>query len=130
MGATPDGYDGIPYDELPIDSIEVSPDRERHLVRRQRKGVATEIDIEPSWVAEAALDPRALVGDGRSRNGESIQVIGLSPSCPAPRGDSHGTVLVVYLVPTTHPPDGHWLVGTAHPAGPVQRRRYWEEDDD
>jgi hypothetical protein len=62
---------------------------------RQRTGMPYEVDIEPSWAVEAALDPRALVDDGRSRTGLSIRVIGLSPSCPAADGDPRGAVPVV-----------------------------------
>jgi hypothetical protein len=88
------------------------------------------VDIEPSWAVEAALDPRALVDDGRSRTGLSIRVIGLALSCPAANGDPHGAVLVVYLVPAAAPPDGSWLVVTAWLAGGQQRRIYWEEPDE
>jgi hypothetical protein len=130
MGATTDGYDGIPYDELPIEAVEVLPDQERHLARQQRTGTPHEVDIEPSWAVEAALDPRALVEDGRSRTGLSIRVIGLSSSCPAADGDPRGSVLVVYLVPATAPPAGSWLVVTAWLAGRHQRRIYWEEPDE
>ncbi len=89
-----------------------------------------EVDIEPSWAVEAALDPRALVDDGRSRTGLSIRVIGLSPSCPAADGDPRGAVLVVYLVPAMAPPAGSWLVVSAWFAGRHQRRIYWEEPDE
>ncbi|MGH3719229.1 MAG: hypothetical protein ACRDRI_10420 [Pseudonocardiaceae bacterium] len=130
MGATADGYDGIPYGELPIDAVEVRPEQEEHLARRRRTGVPHEVDIEPSWVVEAALDPRALVDDGRSRTGLSIRLIGLAPSCPAVDGDSRGAVLVVYLVPAAAPRDGHWLVVTGWLAGQQLRRIYWEKSDE
>lgn len=130
MGATTDGYDSIPYDELPIEAVEVRPDQEQHLARQQRTGASHEVDIEPSWAVEAALDPMALVDDGRSRTGLSIRVIGLAASCPAPDGDPRGAVLVVYLVPAAVPPDGSWLVVTAWLAGRQQRRIYWEEPDE
>ncbi|MEO7195088.1 MAG: hypothetical protein ABIZ05_09730 [Pseudonocardiaceae bacterium] len=130
MGATVDGYDGIPYDELPIDAVEVRPEQEEHLARRRRTGAPHEVDIEPSWVVEVALDPRALVDDGRSRTGLSFRVIGLAPSCPAVDGDPRGAVLVVYLVPATAPRDGHWLVVTGWLAGQQLRRIYWEKSDE
>ena len=129
MGATTDGYDGIPYEQLPIDAVEVRPEQEEHLARRRRTGARHEVDIEPSWAVEVALDPRALVDDGRSRTGLSIRVIGLAPSCPAMDGDPRGAVIVVYLVPAARPPNGHWLVVTAWLAGRQQRRIYWEEPD-
>ena len=130
MGATPDGYDGIPYDELPIEAVDVRLEQEEHLARRRRRGRPHEVDIEPSWAVEAAVDPRGLVDDGRSRTGLSIRVIGLAPSCPAVDGDPRGAVLVVYLVPAAAPLDGHWLVVTAWPAGQQQRKTYWEEPDE
>jgi hypothetical protein len=130
VGATADGYHGVPYDELPIDAVEVRPEQVEHLARRRRTGNADEVDIEASWAVEAALDPRALVDDGRSRTGLSVRVIGLAPACPAMDGDPRGAVLVVYLVPASEPLDGRWLVVTAWPAGQQQRKVYWEEPDE
>ncbi|MGH2776713.1 MAG: hypothetical protein ACRDJT_14970, partial [Actinomycetota bacterium] len=60
----------------------VRPDQEQHLARRQRTGASHEVDIEPSWAVEAALDSKALVDDGRSRTGLSIRVIGLGLLLP------------------------------------------------
>lgn len=71
MGATTDGYDGIPYDELPIEAVEVLPDQERHLARQQRTGTPHEVDIEPSWAVEAALGPQSP-GGGRQEPYQTV----------------------------------------------------------
>ena len=54
-------FDGIPLRELPIDEVAWSEERAKHLrTRAQRKGPA-EINIDPLWASEAALDLNGLV---------------------------------------------------------------------
>jgi hypothetical protein len=60
-------FDGIPVGELPIDEVVWSQERANHIrTRAERKGPA-EINIEPLWASEAALDPNRLVRRGRRR---------------------------------------------------------------
>ena len=50
-------FDGIPVGELPIDEVVWSEERAKHIrTRTERKG-PVEINIEPLWASEAALDP-------------------------------------------------------------------------
>ena len=54
-------FDGIPVGELPIDEVVWSEERAKHIrTRTERKG-PVEINIEPLWASEAALDPNRLV---------------------------------------------------------------------
>ena len=60
-------FDGIPLSELPIDEVAWSEERAKHIrTRAERKGPA-EINIEPQWASEAALDPNRLVRRGSGR---------------------------------------------------------------
>jgi hypothetical protein len=88
-------FDGIPVGELPIDEVAWSEERAKHIrTRTERKG-PVEINIEPLWASEAALDPNRLVRRGSGR--ESVEVLGYSPSARR--------VLLVWIYTTEHPPD-------------------------
>jgi hypothetical protein len=108
--------DGIPVGELPIDEVVWSEERAKHIrTRTERKGAA-EINIEPLWASEAALDPNRLVRRGSGR--ESVEVLGYSPSARQ--------VLLVWIYTTEHPPGGVWHGGSAVLAGRRLRAAYWE----
>ena len=113
-------FDGIPVGELPIDEVVWSDDRAKHIcTRTERKGPA-EINIEPLWASEAALDPNRMVRRGSGR--ESVEVLGYSPSARR--------VLLVWIYTTDHPPDGIWHGGSAIVAGRKLRAVYWEGRSD
>lgn len=113
-------FDGIPLRELPIDEVVWSEERTKHIrTRAERKGPA-EVNIEPLWASEAALDPNRLVRRGSGR--ESVEVLGYSPSARR--------VLLVWIYTTGHPPDGTWHRGSAIVAGRRLRAAYWEGRDD
>lgn len=81
-----------------------------HLRRSDRYVGA--VDIEPEHAIEAVFDPRRLVArDPKSRTGEAIRVLGYSAGIDR--------LLVVVLVPDSHPPRGLWHVATAWPARAV-----------
>lgn len=106
-------YDGLPMDGLPIEDVSW-PDP-THLQRSTR--YPNEEDITPDHATEAALDTHRLIGPDRtSRTGESIRIIGYSPTA--------GRVLVVALLPTEHPPAGQWVGVTARPANRAERLAY------
>src|SRR5262249_60424054 len=66
-GVAAEEFDGIPLSELPIDEVAWSEERAKHIrTRAERKGPA-EINIEPQWASEAALDPNRLVRRGSGR---------------------------------------------------------------
>ena len=77
---------------------------------------ARQINIEPLWASEAALDPNRLVRRGSGR--ESVEVLGYSPSARR--------VLLVWIYTTEHPPTGVWQGGSAIAAGRRLRATYWE----
>jgi hypothetical protein len=79
-----------------------------------------EINIEPLWASEAALDPNRLVRRGSGR--ESVEVLGYSPSARR--------VLLVWIYTTEHPPTGVWHGGSAIVAGRRLRAAYWEGRSD
>jgi hypothetical protein len=109
-------FEGIPVGELPIDEVVRSEERARHIrTRTERKG-PVEINIEPLWASEAALDPNRLVRRGSGR--ESVEVLGYSPSARR--------VLLVWIYTTEHPPTGVWQGGSAIVAGRRLRAAYWE----
>lgn len=103
-------FGGIPYGNLPRESVDWTHAGEHIRTRSQRKGRA-EFDVEPEWATEAALDPEALIGPGSSTT--SIEVIGFSPSAPAADGNGLGRVLKVWLVPKDDPPSGEWWGASA-----------------
>ena len=109
-------FDGIPVGELPIDEVAWSDERAKHIrTRAERKGPA-EVNIEPLWASEAALDPNRLVRRGTGR--ESVEVLGYSPSARR--------VLLVWIYTTEHPPGGSWQGGSAIAASRRLRAAYWE----
>jgi hypothetical protein len=80
----------------------------------ERKG-PREINIEPQWASEAALDPNRMVRRGTGK--ESVEVLGYSPSARR--------VLLVWIYTTEHPPTGVWHGGSAIAAGRRIRAAYW-----
>lgn len=107
-------YDGIPYRDLPIDEVDWTHRADYIRTRSQRKG-------RPEWATEAALDPRRLVGDGRSASGETIRVVGWSALADE--------VLTVLLPPKEHPPTGDWWGVNAWRADDREERKYAQQGD-
>ena len=54
-----DAYDDIPYEELPIETVDWQHRADYIRQRSVRKGQPNEFDVEPEWATEAALDPKA-----------------------------------------------------------------------
>lgn len=112
-----DAYDGIPLDALPIDTVTWSEERAEHIRTRQIRKGEEEIDLEPEWATEAALDPARLIRRGSGR--ESVEVLGYSPTARR--------VLLVWLWSREHPPTGSWEGGSAIAAGRRLTKHYEEE---
>jgi len=111
-------YDGIALDQLPIGEVVWSDPT--HLRRSLR--YPGEEDIATEHATEAALDPDRLVGaDPTSRTGETIRIIGYSPSVHR--------VLLVVVRPEEHPPAGRWEGVTARPATRRERQIYVEAQE-
>src|SRR5256885_15509976 len=85
--ASDTGYDGTSYEDLVIETVSWSEIVEQHMASRSRRYGRAQFDIsDVEWATQAARDPQRLVGDGRSRDGDSIRVIGWSPSAPGRAG--------------------------------------------
>lgn len=130
MADAPDEADdelfcGIPYAELPIESVDWHYRGDYIRTRSQRKG-SNEFDVEPEWATQAALDPRRLVSRGSS--GSSIEVLGFSNDAPSRVPGHRGRVLKVWLVPKENPPSGDWWGASACDANANDRREYWMEE--
>jgi hypothetical protein len=110
-----DAYDGVPYEHLPVDELVWTEDAAMHL-RTRSVPHPGDCDLEVEWAAEAALDPQRLIGDGRSRDGLSVRIIGFS--------ETFGGLLKVWAVADDHPPTGRWWLRTACPANSTDRREY------
>lgn len=78
--AGPNSYDGMPYGELPIDSVDWEHRADHISQRSSRKRQTQEFDVKPEWATEAALDPDRLVRDSCSEKGLSVEVVGHSVS--------------------------------------------------
>lgn len=121
-------FEGIPYADLHIDSIDWLHRAEYIRTRSQRYG-PNEFDVEPEWATEAALNPRRLVGKGSSET--SIKVVGWSASAPGRESGTTGRVLKVWLVPKDHPPtSGDWWGASACDGSRADRLMYGREAED
>jgi hypothetical protein len=117
-----DAYDDIPYEELPIETVDWQHRADHIRQRSVRKGQPNEFDVEPEWATEAALDPKGSVGDGGSESGETVKVVGYSSGA--------GRVLTVLLLPKDHPPTGDWWGVNAWAANTADERGYRQREQD
>lgn len=123
-GAGDELFEGVPYAQLRIDAVDWFH-RAEHIRTRSARYGRQELDIEPEWATEAALDPRRLIGRGSSDT--SVQVIGRSQGAPGRTLDEVGRILKVWLVPKEHPPkSGDWWGASASDANTTNRRQYME----
>ena len=115
-------YEGIPLDELRIETIRWTSAAAEHIRTRRHRypDRMNELDIEPEWATEAALDPDRLVA---TTGGRSIEVIGRSVSAPPRGARGTGRVLKVWLVPEDLA-EGTWLGASACAANQRERRAY------
>lgn len=78
----PNTYKGVPFEKIRIEAIHWSDEAEEHIqTRTDRKGPG-EVNIEPTWATEAALDKHRLVSykPGKSALDGSFQIVGFSPT--------------------------------------------------
>lgn len=121
-------FEGTPYEDLRIDSVDWLHRAEYIRTRSQRYG-ANEFDVEPEWATEAALDPDRLVGRGSSST--SVMVVGWSNSALGREPETIGRVLKVWLVPKDHPPSsGDWWGASACEGNSNDRQAYRREVED
>lgn len=110
-----DAYDGIRYEELPIETVDWEH-RADHISKRSTRKNPNEFDVKPEWATEAAHDRYHQLRDSGSETGQSIEVVGYS--------EGAGRVLTVTLVPKDHPPTGEWWGATAFAADDADARKY------
>lgn len=115
----PRRYKGVPLEQLRIDGIEWTPERQQHIQTRTERYGPNERNIEPEWATEAALDPDRLIQvAGNEEATSSIKVIGYSPSA-----FGAGHLLKVWIW-SDDPASGLWFGGSASVANPSDSRRY------
>jgi hypothetical protein len=116
-------YRGRALADLVIIDIEWSEWSARHLQSRTTRypDNPDEMNLEPEWATEAALDPFGRLSVSK----EQLRVLGLSPSAP-PAADStrRGRVLRVILK-ARDMDDGYWTGVTAMPASTAASQYYW-----
>lgn len=114
-----EGYEGIPLEELRIDDIDWTH-RAEHIRTRSERSAGRELDIEPEWATESAMDPRRFIRRAVGRR--AIKVVGwssLAADLEAPRG----RLLKVWLVPKALSA-GEWWGASACEANDSDRRAY------
>ena len=116
--ATERGYDGVPYEEVRFDLVDWSEAEVRHHSPAQRSARGGGDDVLHEHATEAVFDPERIVFDARSRSGESLAVIGRSPSL--------GRHVYVLLRAARLPADGEWIGLTAWVASSRLVQRMWE----
>jgi hypothetical protein len=78
-----DSYGGVPLEDLIIETIEWVEEVANYIRTRSQRRPG-DMDIEPEWATEAAIDPHRLVGVGiepkTGRESGSLTVVGHSPA--------------------------------------------------
>lgn len=110
-------YWGVPLGDLEINEV-IWPDPPHIRNRAQRKGQPGEMDLEPEWATEAALDPHRRLKLPNVQPSQSLIVIGWSGGA--------GAVLRVFIIPVDLG-TGLWAGTTAGKASDRVAKRYWKE---
>jgi hypothetical protein len=118
-------YDGIRYEELKFASVSWPAEVVEHMATRSRRYGRPQFDItDAQWASDAVADPFRLVGDGRSRDGDTVRVIGWSSQVPGRGQLLRGRLLKVWLVADEHASNGRWIGRTACEASSTEHRAY------
>jgi hypothetical protein len=120
-----DHYKGVPLTDLTIDAVHWSEERIEHIRTRSLRKGPEDLDVEPEWATEAALDPRRLVrlaAVAADPAAQSLVVIGWSPGVPPA-----GAILKVWIWSDEPRRSGTWNGGSAAKASGTDRRRYEEQ---
>jgi hypothetical protein len=121
----PDFYLGVLIEELLIEEIYWTDKASEHIRHRtERYPNRPELDIEPEWATEAALDPNRIAS---LTSGYSLLVLGYSRSAPPRTAGEAGRVLKVWLYPQSLS-DGSWIGVTACAANDQDRKAYEKEN--
>ncbi len=119
-------YRGFPLDALRVTLINW-PDWCAHHVRTRVERYpdnSEELNIEPEWATEAALDQHGRLSLTREND---LRVTGWSPNAPAAAwSQRRGRVLRVILKPIDIT-EGYWSGFTAAPASQKAAEWYWRK---
>ena len=117
-------YRGYRLRDLEVVDVMWSEWSEGHLRTRRARypDDQDELDIEPEWASEAALDPEGWLSLTKEND---LRVTGWSPHAyPASWSYRQGRILRVVLKPIDID-DGFWKGVTAAPASREAAERYW-----
>ncbi len=117
--ATPDGYDGIPYEDLDFVEVDWSWAEENQHSPEYRSARGGGDDVLTEHATQAVLDPLKWIYDSESKTGAVIEVLGWS--------EGSGRYLRVLLVGADQPVDGTWIGLTAWCASRAFVRRMRRE---
>ena len=96
-------YRGVALWSLVINDVEWRPAAVAHIRTRSERRRTNELDVEPEWATEAALDPFRRA---RESDSGSLEIVGLSTHAPQRHRADRGRVLKVWVLPTLEP--GLW----------------------
>jgi hypothetical protein len=108
-------YQGIPLEDLEINEIAWTDADAEHIRTRSKRKHENEVDIEPEWATEAALDLHRRVAPASS--GPSLEVVGYSQSLCR--------VVKVWLLPVDLEA-GVWAGKSAAVVKRAHERAYWD----
>jgi hypothetical protein len=110
-------YHDVPLGDLYINDVEWGTDEADHIRHRaERKDQPGEMNIEPEWATEAAVDPFAIRRLPNQQPSRSLIVAGWSEAAQA--------VLRVFIIPVDLGA-GRWQGTTAAKAADRVARQYW-----
>jgi hypothetical protein len=128
--ASADAYDGVPYQDLVFELVTWPAVVVKHMAQRSARYGRPQFDVaDPKWADDAVRDPFRLVGDGRSRDGETVRVIGWSRHAPGREPGTRGRLLKVWLAGDGHASGGRWIGRTACEANDSEHRDYNDADE-
>jgi hypothetical protein len=110
-------YKGVPLGDLRIEVVVWTDERIEHIRTRSVRYLAGEMNLEPAWADEAALDTRRVVAvAGDQEETSSLKVIGYSQSVD--------DLLKVWIWSDEPRTSSVWNGGSASSANDSDRRRY------
>ncbi|HEX6521504.1 MAG TPA: hypothetical protein VF070_16110 [Streptosporangiaceae bacterium] len=119
-------YRGFRLDELQVTLINWPEWCTHHIQTRRDRypDDPEELNIEPEWATEAALDPHGKLSLTREND---LRVTGWTPNAPAATwSERQGRVLRVVLKPIEIT-EGYWSGFTAAPASQKAAEWYWRK---
>lgn len=119
-------YRGYHLADLEVDQISWSDWSSDHLRDRTTRypDVPDEVDLEPEWATEAALDPNRQLGITREND---LRVTGWSEHAPAASWSQRGGRVLRVVLKPREMEEGWWSGVTAAPASEKASKWYWRK---